>query len=30
MKKSELNSSMLFKMRNGNLCVLLETIDDKV
>jgi len=30
MKKSELNSSMLFKMRDGNLCVLLETINDKV
>jgi len=29
-KKSELNSSMLFKMRNGNLCVLLETINDMV
>ena len=28
MKKSDLNSSMLFKMRNGNLCVLLETIND--
>ena len=30
MKKSDLNSSMLFKMRNGNLCVLLETINDMV
>jgi len=30
MKKSDLNSSMLFKMRNGNLCVLLETINDKM
>ena len=28
MKKSDLNSSMLFKMRNGDLCVLLEDNDD--
>jgi len=27
MKKSELNSSMLFKMRDGDLCVLLEDIE---
>ena len=30
MKKSQLNSSMLFKMRDGDLCALLDDVEGKV